>query len=43
MLLADALAQHAFSPTSLPVGVVTAAVRAPVFLALLHRAERGGA
>lgn len=42
VLASDLIAQHAFSPTSLPVGVVTAAVGAPYFLFLLHRSNRGG-
>lgn len=36
----DLVAQHAFSPISLPVGVVTAAVGAPYFLFLLYRSNR---
>lgn len=36
----DIIAQHAFSPTSLPVGIVTAAVGAPYFLFLLYRVNR---
>lgn len=36
----DLIAQHAFSPLSLPVGVVTAAVGAPYFLFLLYRSNR---
>lgn len=36
----DLVAQHAFSPLSLPVGVVTAAVGAPYFLFLLYRSNR---
>jgi iron complex transport system permease protein len=36
----DLVAQHAFSPLSIPVGVVTAAVGAPYFLYLLHRSNR---
>lgn len=36
----DLVAQHAFSPISLPVGVVTAAVGAPYFLFLLYRTNR---
>lgn len=36
----DLIAQHAFSPISLPVGVVTAAVGAPYFLSLLYRSNR---
>lgn len=41
VLLSDLVAQHAFSPLSLPTGVVTAVVGAPYFLFLLHRANRG--
>jgi iron complex transport system permease protein len=37
VLVSDLIAQHAFSPVSLPVGVVTAAVGAPYFLFLLYR------
>lgn len=40
VLLSDVVAQHAL-PTSLPVGVVTAAIGAPYFLFLLHRIHRG--
>lgn len=36
----DLLAEHAFSPTSLPVGIVTAAIGAPYFLFLLYRVNR---
>lgn len=36
----DLVAQHAFSPISLPVGIVTAAVGAPYFLFLLYRSHR---
>jgi iron complex transport system permease protein len=36
----DLVAQHAFSPTSLPAGIVTAAIGAPYFLFLLHRVNR---
>ncbi len=36
----DLIAQHSFSPISLPVGVVTAAVGAPYFLFLLYRTNR---
>lgn len=35
----DLVAQHAFSPLSLPVGVITAAVGAPYFLFLLYRSN----
>ncbi|CCG05704.1 FecCD family ABC transporter permease [Blastococcus saxobsidens] len=41
VLASDLIAQHAFSPVSLPVGVVTAAVGAPYFLFLLWRTNRG--
>jgi iron complex transport system permease protein len=41
VLASDLIAQHAFSPISLPVGVVTAAVGAPYFLFLLYRSNRG--
>lgn len=41
VLASDLIAQHLFSPTSLPVGVVTAAVGAPYFLFLLYRSNRG--
>lgn len=37
---ADLIAQHLFSPVSLPVGVVTAALGAPYFLYLLHRSNQ---
>ncbi len=40
VLASDLIAQHAFSPVSLPVGVVTAAVGAPYFLFLLYRSNR---
>jgi iron complex transport system permease protein len=40
VLASDLVAQHLFSPTSLPVGVVTAAVGAPYFLFLLYRTNR---
>lgn len=40
VLASDLIAQHLFSPTSLPVGVVTAAVGAPYFLYLLYRTNR---
>jgi len=39
-LLADTLARSLFSPTELPVGVITALCGAPLFIYLLHR--RGG-
>lgn len=41
VLASDLIAQHLFSPLSLPVGVVTAAVGAPYFLFLLYRTNRG--
>lgn len=40
VLASDMIAQHAFSATSLPVGVVTAALGAPFFLFLLYRSNR---
>lgn len=40
VLASDVVAQHAFSPTSLPVGIVTAAVGAPYFLFLLRGTNR---
>ena len=40
VLGSDVIAQHAFSPISLPVGIVTAAVGAPYFLFLLYRVNR---
>ncbi len=36
-LLADTLARSVFSPTELPVGVITALCGAPLFIYLLHR------
>lgn len=42
VLAADLVAQRAFAPTSLPVGIITALVGAPYFLYLLIRAERLG-
>jgi iron complex transport system permease protein len=42
VLSSDIVAQHAFSPISLPVGVVTAVVGAPYFLVLLWRTNRLG-
>lgn len=33
----DVIGQHAFSPASLPVGVITAVLGAPFFLYLLYR------
>jgi iron complex transport system permease protein len=41
VVASDLVAQHAFSPVSIPVGVVTAAIGAPYFLYLLHRSNRG--
>jgi iron complex transport system permease protein len=41
VLASDVVAQHAFAPISLPVGVVTAAVGAPYLLFLLYRGNRG--
>jgi iron complex transport system permease protein len=41
VLGSDLIGQHLFSPTSLPVGVVTAALGAPYFLFLLYRTTRG--
>ena len=41
VLASDLVAQHLFSPISLPVGVVTAALGAPYFLFLLYRTTRG--
>lgn len=41
VLVSDLIAQHLFSPVSLPVGVVTAAAGAPYFLFLLYRSNRG--
>jgi iron complex transport system permease protein len=38
--LSDLVAQHAFSPISVPAGVITAAVGAPYFLFLLYRTNR---
>lgn len=37
VIASDVVAQHAFAPLSLPVGLVTAAVGAPYFLFLLFR------
>ncbi len=36
----DLVAEHGFSPTSLPVGIVTAAIGAPYFLFLLYHVNR---
>lgn len=36
----DLIAEHAVSPTSLPVGIVTAAIGAPYFLFLLYHVNR---
>lgn len=41
VLASDLVGQHLFSPVSLPVGVVTAALGAPYFLFLLYRTTRG--
>jgi iron complex transport system permease protein len=41
LIAADAVARGLPGPTETPVGVVTAAVGGPFFLALLHRARRG--
>jgi iron complex transport system permease protein len=41
VLGSDLVGQHLFSPISLPVGVVTAALGAPYFLFLLYRTTRG--
>lgn len=40
VLASDLVAEHLFSPISLPVGVVTAAVGAPYFLFLMFRSNR---
>lgn len=37
--LADTVARTVLSPAELPIGVVTAAVGAPVFVAILHRTQ----
>ncbi len=42
LLLADLAARLVFSPTELPVGVITGAVGAPYLLLLLARANRAG-
>ena len=42
MVYADLLARRVFTPTELPVGVVTAIVGAPYLLWLLARANRIG-
>jgi iron complex transport system permease protein len=42
VLAADLVAQRAFAPASLPVGILTALVGAPYFLYLLTRANRLG-
>jgi iron complex transport system permease protein len=41
LMLADALARTVFAPTELPVGVITALVGGPAFLALLVKRTRG--
>ncbi|MDN5751291.1 MAG: iron chelate uptake ABC transporter family permease subunit, partial [Pseudonocardia sp.] len=43
VVAADLVARQAFSPSELPVGVLTALVGAPVLIALLIRANRIGA
>jgi iron complex transport system permease protein len=43
LLCADLAGRLLFSPTELPVGIVTSVVAAPYFLFLLHRANRMGA
>lgn len=43
VLVADLVARRAFSPTELPVGVVTGLIGAPYLLWLLARANRTGA
>ena len=40
VVLADAIARSAFAPLQLPVGVLSAAVGVPVFVALLLRGSR---
>ncbi|MBW3578134.1 MAG: iron chelate uptake ABC transporter family permease subunit [Actinobacteria bacterium] len=40
VVASDIVGQHAFSPISLPVGIVTAVVGAPYFMFLLVRANR---
>lgn len=42
VLVADIVAQRAFAPTSLPVGILTAILGAPYFLFLLYRANKLG-
>jgi iron complex transport system permease protein len=42
VLSADLVAQRAFAPLALPVGIVTALLGAPYFLYLLYRANRLG-
>lgn len=39
LLLADTAARSLFEPRELPVGILTAAIGAPVFAALLHRSR----
>jgi iron complex transport system permease protein len=41
LVLADLVARTVLSPVELPVGIVTAAVGAPIFLALLRGRLRG--
>jgi iron complex transport system permease protein len=40
--VADLAGRMLFSPTEIPVGIVTSIVAAPYFLALLRRAHRLG-
>ncbi len=42
LLLADVVARLVFSPAELPIGIITAVLGAPFFLALLLRAQRRG-
>ena len=42
MELADTAARTAVSPAELPIGVVTAIVGAPVFVAILRRSQAVG-
>ena len=43
VLVADLIGRMLFSPTEIPVGIVTSVIAAPYFLALLRRAHRIGA
>ena len=43
MLVADLAGRMLFSPTEIPVGIVTSVIAAPYFLYLLRRAHRIGA